>query len=303
LLQREIANQAASAIKLENKLEKKLSSAKAYSLKVSNTLTTRAVRFATALSDEKEKTKALKRASKATNDDIEKVIRVTAKTHKFNIKAQQQNHKIKLVNKVGKFKEECCSVIGKVKEECCSVILNGQEEFDEAAVNAKGKSRRNVILGKTKGEEKIRRSQRACAGPRSKLNVRIQLYSILIHDSTILPFLYTNLPIIFKCQSKHTQEIRELDREHKAKEAMYLKDKQNTDKSLVILNDTLSKKNKVLGMMEADQSYCVIIAVNHARRSERCHYTSVVQVQKDLVQTKKGKGVTLKSASMVSHIL
>ena len=84
---------------------------------------------------------------------------------------------------------------------------------------------------------------------------------------------------------------------------MLLKDKQNTDKSLVILNDTLSKKNKVLGVMEADQSYRVSIAVNHAGCSEHYHYASVVQVQKDLVQTKKGQGITLKSTSMVSHIL
>ena len=51
LLQKEIAIQAASAIKLQTKLEKKLSSAEAHSLKVSNTLSTRSVRFAIALSD------------------------------------------------------------------------------------------------------------------------------------------------------------------------------------------------------------------------------------------------------------
>ena len=69
------------------------------------------------------------------------------------------------------------------------------------------------------------------------------------------------------------------------------------------MNYTLSKKNKVLGMMEAYQSYRVSISVDHARRSKRCHYASMAQVQKDVVQTEEGQGVTLKSASMVSHIL
>jgi len=119
---------------------------------------------------------------------------------------------------------------------------------------------------------------------------------------SFLTFLYTKLPVIFKCQSKHTKEIRELDREHKGKEALHLKDKQTTDKSLVILNDTLAQKTKVLNIMEADQSRRVSIAINNARRTERCHYANEVQVQKDLVRTEKGHGVTLKSASMVSHI-
>ena len=121
--------------------------------------------------------------------------------------------------------------------------------------------------------------------------------------SSFLPFLYTKLPVIFQCQSKHTKEIRELDREHKVKEALHLKDKQTTDKSLVILNDTLAQKTKVLNMMEADQSYRVSIAVNNARRTERCHYANQVQVQKDLVRTEKGRGATLKNASVVSRIL
>jgi len=91
---------------------------------------------------------------------MEKVIKSTAKTHQVNIQAQLQRHKIKLVSEVAK-----------VKEEYRSVILNAQEEFDEATVNDKGKSRRNVISLKTKGEEKIHRSQRACVGSRSKLKV------------------------------------------------------------------------------------------------------------------------------------
>jgi len=56
-LEKQIAKEAASAIKLQNKLEKKLSTSEASSLKVSKTLTTRAVCFTTALSNEKEKPK------------------------------------------------------------------------------------------------------------------------------------------------------------------------------------------------------------------------------------------------------
>ena len=90
---------------------------------------------------------------------------------------------------------------------------------------------------------------------------------------------------------------------HKAKESLLHKDKRNTYKRLVILTDTLSKTNQDLVMMKEDQSYHVSIAVNHARHSERSHYASVVQVQKGLVRTEKGRGATLKNASVVSHIL
>ena len=99
------------------------------------------------------------------------------------------------------------------------------------------------------------------------------------------------------------QVIRELDIAHKTKESLMQKEERSTDKRLVLLTDTLSKTNQELAMMEEDQSYHVSIAVNHARHSERSHYASVVQVQKDLVRTEKGRGAALKNASMVSHIL
>jgi len=99
------------------------------------------------------------------------------------------------------------------------------------------------------------------------------------------------------------QVIRELDIAHKAKESLMQKEKRSTDKRLVLLTDTLSKTNQHLARMEEDRSYHLSIAINHAKQSERSHYASVLQVQKDLVRTEKGRGATLKNASVVSRIL
>ena len=98
------------------------------------------------------------------------------------------------------------------------------------------------------------------------------------------------------------QVIRELDLAHKTKEPLMQKEKRSTDKRLVLLTDTLSQTNQHLARMEEDRSYHVSIAVNHARHSKRSHYASVVKVQKDLVRTEKGRGATLKNASVVSCI-
>jgi len=98
------------------------------------------------------------------------------------------------------------------------------------------------------------------------------------------------------------QVIRELDIAHKTKESLVQKEKRSTDKRLVLLTDTLSKTNQHLARMEEDRSYHLSIAINNAKHSERSHYASVVQVQKDLVRTEKGRGATLKNASVVSRI-
>ena len=98
------------------------------------------------------------------------------------------------------------------------------------------------------------------------------------------------------------QVIRELDIAHKAKESLMQKEKRSTDKRLVLLTDTLSQTNQRLARMEDDRSYHLSIAINNAKHSERSHYASVVQVQKDLVQAEKGRGATLKTVSVVSRI-
>ena len=72
-----------------------------------------------------------------------------------------------------------------------------------------------------------------------------------------------------------------MDREHKAKEALLRKEKRQADKSLVLLNNTWSNINKDLELLKTERSYDSSIAVNDAKREERCHYTSIVQAQKD----------------------
>jgi len=151
-LEKQLDKNETSANKVELQLEKKLLSSEASSFKVAKTLSTRAVRFATALSEEKEKNKVLKSSIKS----IKSAIKSTAQTHvtKLNSEVEQ------------------------VREEFSSVIRKTQVEFDEATVNAKGKARRHGDSVKTKAEAKVSRSQRTCAGLRGKLKVRTQLYYI-----------------------------------------------------------------------------------------------------------------------------
>jgi hypothetical protein len=169
-LEKQLDKNETSANKVELQLEKKLLSSEASSFKVAKTLSTRAVRFATALSEEKEKNKVLKSSIKS----IKSAIKSTAQTHKVTIQAQQRT--IQAQQRTHKTKLN--SEVEQVREEFSSVIRKTQVEFDEATVNAKGKARRHGDSVKTKAEAKVSRSQRTCAGLRGKLKVRTQLYYI-----------------------------------------------------------------------------------------------------------------------------
>ena len=169
-LEKQLDKNETSANKVELQLEKKLLSTEASSFKVAKTLSTRAVRFATALSEEKEKNKVLKSSIKS----IKSAIKSTAQTHKVTIQAQQRT--IQAQQRTHKTKLN--SEVEQVREEFSSVIRKTQVEFDEATVNAKDKARRHGDSVKTKAEDKVSCSQRACAGLRGKLKVRTQLYYI-----------------------------------------------------------------------------------------------------------------------------
>ena len=106
--------------------------------------------------------------------------------------------------------------------------------------------------------------------------------------------LYIHLTCVFICQSKHNQETLVLEKQYKAKQALQWRENRKANKSLVVLTDTLSNRNKDLELVEADRSYHISVAINDAKREERCHYTTIVQAQKD-------QGHKLKSASMVSR--
>ena len=80
---------------------------------------------------------------------------------------------------------------------------------------------------------------------------------------------------------------------HKAKESEFLKEKRQSNKSLVILHDTLRKKTHDLSLVEANHGFIVSVAVTDARRKERSNYASVIRAEKD-------QGLKAKHASLVS---
>ena len=115
------------------------------------------------------------------------------------------------------------------------------------------------------------------------------LYHVLLYSC-----FYSHSTCVFICQSKHNQETLELTKKYKSNQALQWREKRKADKSLVVLTDTLSIRNKDLELVEADRSYHISVATTDAKRKERCHYTNIVQAQKD-------QGMKLKSASMVSR--
>ena len=59
-----------------------------------------------------------------------------------------------------------------------------------------------------------------------------------------------------------------------------MKEKRQTNKSLVVLHDTLRKKTHDLSLVEANHGYNVTVAVTNAKRKERSHYSSVIRAEK-----------------------
>ena len=72
-----------------------------------------------------------------------------------------------------------------------------------------------------------------------------------------------------------------------------MKEKRKSNKSLVVLHDTLRKKTHDLSLVEANHGFNVSVAVTDARRKERSHYASVIWAEKD-------QGLKAKHASLVS---
>jgi len=77
-------------------------------------------------------------------------------------------------------------------------------------------------------------------------------------------------------QAKQIKDTQVLNKQQKAKEALFLKEKRQSNKSLVILHDTLPKKTHDLNLVEANHAYHISGVVTGARRKERSHYASVL---------------------------
>ena len=59
-------------------------------------------------------------------------------------------------------------------------------------------------------------------------------------------------------QAKQIKETQVLNKQQRAKEALFMKEKRQSNKSLVILHDTLTKKTHDLNLVEANHAYSPI---------------------------------------------
>jgi len=192
-LEKQLDKNEQSANKVELQLEKKVLSTEASGFKVAKTLSTRVVRFATALSEEKEKNKVLKTSMKTISSAISaekeknKVLKTSMKTISSAIKSTGQNHQVTIRAQQRTFKAQLQALqrthntklnseVKQVRDELSCVIGKTQVEFDDATIIAKGKARRHGDSIKNKAEAKVIRSQRSCAGLRGKLKVRTHLF-------------------------------------------------------------------------------------------------------------------------------
>ena len=76
-----------------------------------------------------------------------------------------------------------------------------------------------------------------------------------------------------------------------------MKEKRQTNKSLVVLHDTLRRKTLDLSLVEANHGYNVTVAVTNAKRKERSHYSSVIRAEKD--QASKSKHASVVSSDVL----
>jgi len=90
-----------------------------------------------------------------------------------------------------------------------------------------------------------------------------------------------------------------MHKEHKSKHASLLKEKRKITKNSVCLHSHLDTINMSLELLRSEQSYKMNMAVNQAKREERCHFAAVIRTQKDEGSHMMDEGRKLQSSSMV----
>ena len=72
-----------------------------------------------------------------------------------------------------------------------------------------------------------------------------------------------------------------LHKDHKSKQASLIREKCKIDKDSVSLHSCLDSINMSFELLRSEQHYNINTAVNEAKQDEICHYSMVIQTQKD----------------------